>query len=381
MGDACSACKENYYSDLDNPQRALNDVHDDRWINAITSDSLIGAQYVYNDDPNVINTIVDRINGEIALHIAVRNRNIEMIEFLCNNNIDINYKSKKIGQTALHIAAMNNDIQIIRLLLSYGASVDIKRKDGKIARDLCNRNVRREFNITRRRQLSPSNKTTCTTTHDNNNNNNNNNNININKRMIIKTNEIESRKDFLTTFGKKCGCEVDEIALLLDKLSEQEKNELWTKIFKKKDSCEKVTGVKKLMVCMTSIVNKKKHISIGNKKYILGRPDMTMVESLVLELKRKLPRQKVKGKQYKKRILMKNDLLNGKVATWLYEIHDSQEWQGMFEIYHLKWKIERIIWIGFYNSNDNKNKNEKCLIGLLPKDIVFHLLEFLRRNG
>ena len=53
----------------------------------------------------------------------------------------------------------------------------------------------------------------------------------------------------------------------------------------------------------------------------------------------------------------------------------------MFEIYHLKWKIERIIWIGFYNSNDNKNKNEKCLIGLLPKDIVFHLLEFLRRNG
>ena len=64
----------------------------------------------------------------------------------------------------------------------------------------------------------------------------------------------------------------------------------------------------------------------------------------------------------------------------------------------LRWKQERIIWIGFYknsldidNDNDNENnalindnKNEEklsCLIAKLPKDVVFLFLSFLRSEN
>ena len=43
-------------------------------------------------------------------------------------------------------------------------------------------------------------------------------------------------------------------------------------------------------------------------------------------------------------------------------------------VHSIRWSDERIIWIGFYN---NKNNN-KCLIQLLPKDIVLLVLRFLK---
>ena len=39
----------------------------------------------------------------------------------------------------------------------------------------------------------------------------------------------------------------------------------------------------------------------------------------------------------------------------------------------LRWNIERIIWIGYYKQYHNKN----CIIALLSKDVVGHILCFL----
>ena len=39
----------------------------------------------------------------------------------------------------------------------------------------------------------------------------------------------------------------------------------------------------------------------------------------------------------------------------------------------LSWKIERVIWIGFYKND----KNNECKIDLLPKDIVKVILDML----
>ena len=39
----------------------------------------------------------------------------------------------------------------------------------------------------------------------------------------------------------------------------------------------------------------------------------------------------------------------------------------------VKWDIIRIIWIGFYK-NDN---NDKCLLNLLPKDVIKHIVKFV----
>ena len=42
-------------------------------------------------------------------------------------------------------------------------------------------------------------------------------------------------------------------------------------------------------------------------------------------------------------------------------------------IFYCKWKVVRLIWIGFYKNDDNK----MCLIGKIPKDVIQHLLCFL----
>ena len=46
-----------------------------------------------------------------------------------------------------------------------------------------------------------------------------------------------------------------------------------------------------------------------------------------------------------------------------------------FKIYHVTgWNAIRLIWIGFFKNE----KNNKCLIDKLPKDIVLHVVSFLR---
>ena len=42
----------------------------------------------------------------------------------------------------------------------------------------------------------------------------------------------------------------------------------------------------------------------------------------------------------------------------------------------IPWKIERIIWIAFYKNNTNR----KCLLKLLPKDIVKVIVDLLSKT-
>ena len=57
------------------------------------------------------------------------------------------------------------------------------------------------------------------------------------------------------------------------------------------------------------------------------------------------------------------DLANNKIDQ--FQIHYSQ----------IQWKCERVIWIGFHK---NINNNNKCFVANLPKDIIYHILSFLR---
>ena len=51
----------------------------------------------------------------------------------------------------------------------------------------------------------------------------------------------------------------------------------------------------------------------------------------------------------------------------------------LFNIYsnYLSCNIERIIWIGFYKND----KNEKCLIDKLAKDVILYILYFLGKQS
>ena len=44
--------------------------------------------------------------------------------------------------------------------------------------------------------------------------------------------------------------------------------------------------------------------------------------------------------------------------------------------HYVESKIERIIWIGFYKND----KNDKCLIKNLPKDLVLYVLQLLGKD-
>ena len=68
--------------------------------------------------------------------------------------------------------------------------------------------------------------------------------------------------------------------------------------------------------------------------------------------------------------------------------NSTTSFRGMidFETIPLYWKIERIIWIGFYNhsndiDDDENNNDDPCLIGQLPKDIVYKILSFIRMQN
>ena len=424
----CSGCKENVYVDLKDAVNSFESIvssfYNDKWITAVENNTWIGVKNVLADDTTVINNIVDRINGETALHIAVRNSNYAMIEFLIDHDADIDYQSQKLGQTPLHIAATKNDVKAIQLLCRYSADEYIKTNDSKIAQDLCNENIKSKFGVITFRKRRPigwqpdfnkirhSIRKKKYYTRDflrdddirfngdtfehndiweqiiSNYENNYNgfeieSNANINakaiqyKRMKFAKHEIESRNYYVTIFGYKCGFEVDEIGLYLDKLSKEAREKLWTLIVQENDS-RNIVDKSFNWKYITMIIN-----SIGfkiSKRYKRYPPCMDMMQRLAFKFREQFPKESFPMKRldgsigtWVRSALRKDDFINGQVAIWLYHIHHSQDWQGEKKKKYLQWEKERIIWIGFYNNDDN----EKCLIRLLPKDIVFSILQFL----
>ena len=58
----------------------------------------------------------------------------------------------------------------------------------------------------------------------------------------------------------------------------------------------------------------------------------------------------------------------------------QKEKHFVFDIYisGIKWEAERIIWIGFYNNDENDDTSDTCLISKLSKDVVNHMLNMIR---
>ena len=72
--------------------------------------------------------------GDIAIHEAAQNGNIEIARLLLESDtkIQVNYQNKE-GETPLHIAAINEQFRFYKFLLSKGADETIKNNEGKIA--------------------------------------------------------------------------------------------------------------------------------------------------------------------------------------------------------------------------------------------------------
>jgi hypothetical protein len=87
------------------------------------------------DDPNLESDFIKNKNykdfyNNSSLHIAVKQKSLELVKYLLSKNCDINDKNED-GETALHIACRSGNEDIIKLLLGKGADINIKNNDGK----------------------------------------------------------------------------------------------------------------------------------------------------------------------------------------------------------------------------------------------------------
>ena len=267
MGSSCGCCSSSghrYVIDTD--------VKNPDWADACNTNKLVGIRMLHAQDPDLINEPVDD-TGHKAIHLSIQNKNSEMLQYVLKNGANINARGGKYGNTALHEAVILRDMKAVRHLFSFGIDDTITNIHGKRAIDLCPKSLRREFTKAKtyrnkyRQQLNEMQHTRKVT-----------NDITI-AGMSLKTNtkeikkyvkdtnhelnfyrnkkkEIEEREMPQTTFGDDVGCDVDEIAMTLQRVPNPAK--LWQK-WAKKQSLTRQTEIYKILYGLTVLTLKKKN--------------------------------------------------------------------------------------------------------------------------
>jgi len=104
-----------------------------------SSDKLHKA--AYNGDIQTVRVILkDKINpderdsfGGTALHAAMFQDNMKIVELLIDAGLDVNAQGTYNKYTPLHDAVWANNLTAAKLLIKYGAKTNIKSRDGLTA--------------------------------------------------------------------------------------------------------------------------------------------------------------------------------------------------------------------------------------------------------
>eukprot|EP01083_Nonionella_stella_P037281 101621_1 len=299
------------------------------WSDAVTNLKLGGVRMLHAENPDLINEPVDKF-GHNAIHIAVQKQNDDLLEYLCNNGVNINAKGGDNLNTALHEAILKHDMKMVRTLFAYGIDASIPNKKNQRAIDLCPAPFKRtflkakQFKHKHREQLRTIGKHRTqtseikiagmslehtatgvlnsylkTTDHQHN-------------FYRKKQREIEERDLALTAFGEDVGCEVDEIAMTLQK--EGDPGRLWVK-WAKKPELTKQTEIYKVFYGLTVMTLRKKNPR--SKK-----PPAASIKTLTTRMCKLLPRKKG-------RITLQKEYFVKHCHTMLYNLHDSMVHEEM----------------------------------------------------
>lgn len=103
------------------------------------------------------NTLIEDINGDTALQLAIRNGCISAALTIIEIDAVSSFEFyNKYGQTALHIAALTNNANVVAALIDRGVNPNIKNKDGCTALDLATeKNYQSVINILLKKGANP----------------------------------------------------------------------------------------------------------------------------------------------------------------------------------------------------------------------------------
>ena len=98
--------------------------------------------------------LVEKSTGDSYLHIATNGNYDILVKYFIEKGSDVN-KQNLEGNTPLHIAAKNKNMEIIKLLLDHQAKLDIPNKEGIIPFDLFNFDMKKKFGLETKLIINP----------------------------------------------------------------------------------------------------------------------------------------------------------------------------------------------------------------------------------
>jgi len=117
------------------PQKLITyPIRNEPWSQAVHNLSLSGMIMLHSQDPDCINDYVS-INGDIAIHIVIKQKNFEIFLFLIQYGADIHALDHN-GNSCLHLAVIAKDIRIISALFSNDIDDTLMNNDGQTAKNL-----------------------------------------------------------------------------------------------------------------------------------------------------------------------------------------------------------------------------------------------------
>eukprot|EP01084_Bolivina_argentea_P258278 435381_1 len=319
MGCCPNCCGATEYRKIINTE-----VKNQDWADAVSKNNLIGIKYLHHDDPGLVNEPVDEYGG-MAIHYAIKNKNEKLLEYLLNNGANVNVQGGPNYNSPLHEATLLQDFTAIRKLFSYGINDQLKNNHGKMAINLCNKKLKREF--AKSKKFRKKHKAFYLQRNAEESKSNgvmlagmdlNDTNESTIRKYVKETDhaqnfyrrkkeEIDNRDMAVTTFGDETGVDCDEIAYILYKIPDLGK--VWQKLAKRNTSITKQTEIYKILYSLTVMTLRKKNPR--SKK-----PPVQPIKRITALLCKQLPKNKGKT-------TLEKEFFVKEFHTVLFKLHDE----------------------------------------------------------
>jgi len=341
MGQNCNGC----CSERGHKYQIDTEIKNAHWADAVVRNKLDGVKMLHSENPDLINECVDN-EGHKALHLCIRNKNNALLKYLLQHGVNINAKGGKLQNTALHEAIGVKDMNAVRYLFSFGIDDSIQNANGHRAIELCPRYLKREFmkakayknkqrtylNCMQHREENKTPMDICiggmslrsTPSHtirqyvndydgyddDDDEDDSGGGYGHSGNITRIKHQEIVQRTKPVTTFGDRVGVDVDEIGMMLQKISNTDK--LWAK-WANKAVLTRQTEIYKILYVLTVLALRRK---TKDRRSRNSKPPNEPIKRLTRRVCKKLPKLDDKVS------LTKTELDNN-LHHILYQLHDE----------------------------------------------------------